>query len=161
VAGAPTETPRRIDLRLAATREGFATGFDELRRGLDTLPLDARARFSVELIFEEVVANLVRHGARSDGRTSLSLELVLRDDAVELTFLDDGVPFDPRERSDPAPARDLEHAEVGGRGLMLVRSVSKELQYARTPEGQNRLTVAVSRDATAGPRMSDGARSGV
>ena len=161
MAGAPTETPRRIDLRLAATREGFATGFDELRRGLDTLSLDARARFSVELIFEEVVANLVRHGARSDGRTLLSLEVVLRDDAVELTFVDDGVPFDPRERPDPTPARDLEHAEVGGRGLMLIRSVSKELQYARTPEGQNRLTVAVSRDATPGPGMSDGARSGV
>jgi anti-sigma regulatory factor (Ser/Thr protein kinase) len=161
VAGAPTESLRRIDLRLAATREGFAAGFDELRRGLDTLSLDARARFSVELIFEEVVANLVRHGARSDGQTSLTLELVLQDDTVQLTFLDDGVPFDPRDRPDPAPARDLEHAQVGGRGLMLIRSVSKDLQYSRTPEGQNRLTVAVSRDATGGPGMSDGARSGV
>jgi anti-sigma regulatory factor (Ser/Thr protein kinase) len=161
VAGAPPESFRRIDLRLAATKAGFAAGFDELRRGLDTLPLDARARFSVELIFEEVVANLVRHGCRSDGQTSLSLEIVLRDDAVQLTFLDDGTPFDPRERPDPAPAQDLEHAQIGGRGLMLIRSVSKSLEYARTPEGQNRLTVAVSRDATAGPRMSDGARSGV
>ena len=161
MADAPTESNRRIDLRLAATREGFAAGFDELRRGLDALPLDARARFSVELIFEEVVANLVRHGSRSDGQTTLSLEIVLQDDAVQLTFLDDGVPFDPRGRPDPAPARDLEHAQAGGRGLMLIRSVSKTLEYARTPEGQNRLTVAVSRDATPGPGMSDGARSGV
>jgi len=161
VAGAPTGSSPRIDLRLAATREGFAAGFDELRRGLDAFPLDARARFSVELIFEEVVANLVRHGARTDGPTHLSLEIVLRDDAVQLTFLDDGVAFDPRTRPDPAPATDLEHAQVGGRGLMLIRSVSKTLEYARTPEGQNRLTVAVSRDATSGPGMSDGARSGV
>jgi anti-sigma regulatory factor (Ser/Thr protein kinase) len=162
VAGAPTESSPRIDLRLAATRQGFAAGFDELRRGLDALPLDARARFSVELIFEEVVANLVRHGTRTDApTTTLSLEVVLRDDAVQLTFLDDGVPFDPRSRPDPAPATDLEHAEVGGRGLMLIRSVSRTLEYARTPEGQNRLSVAVTRDATSGPRMSDGARSGV
>jgi anti-sigma regulatory factor (Ser/Thr protein kinase) len=161
VAGAPTESNRRIDLRLAATREAFAAGFDELRRGLDTLPLDARARFSVELIFEEVVANLVRYGTRPEGETTLNLEVLLRDDTVQLTFLDDGVPFDPRERPDPAPARDLEHAQTGGRGLMLIRSVSKTLEYARTPEGQNRLTVAVSRDATSGPGMSDGARSGV
>ena len=161
MAGAPTESSRRIDLRLVATKEGFAAGFDELRRGLDALSLDARARFSVELIFEEVVANLVRHGCRNGGATTLSLEVLLRDDTVQLTFLDDGVPFDPRGRPDPAPAADLEHAQVGGRGLMLIRSVSKSLEYARTPEGQNRLTVAVSRDATSGPGMSDGARSGV
>src|SRR5215469_14507898 len=73
VAGAAPESCRRFDLRLPATREGFAAGFDELRRGLDALPLDARARFSVELVFEEVVANLVRHGCRSDGQTTLSL----------------------------------------------------------------------------------------
>lgn len=160
MAGSAPQSSRRIELRLAATQEGFAAAFDELRRGLDSLCLDARARFSVELIFEEVVANVVRHGARSDGRTTLSLEIVLRDDSVQLTFLDDGMEFDPRERPDPAPAQDLEHAETGGRGLMLIRSVSKSLEYARTPEGRNRLTVTVSRDATGGAGMSDGARSG-
>jgi anti-sigma regulatory factor (Ser/Thr protein kinase) len=150
VAGATPEGPRRIELSLAATREGFAGGFDELRRGLDAFPLDARARFSVELVFEEVVANLVRHGARTEGRTTLSLEVLLQDEDVQLTFLDDGVPFDPRGRPDPLPAPDLEHAEIGGRGLMLIRSVSNAVEYARTPEGRNRLTVTVSRGATGG-----------
>jgi anti-sigma regulatory factor (Ser/Thr protein kinase) len=107
-----------------------------------------------------VVANVVRHGTRPDGVTTVSLEVLLQDDSVRLTFLDDGPPFDPRERPDPAPARDLEHAETGGRGLMLIRSVCNGLEYARTPEGQNRLTVTVPRDATAGVGMSDGARSG-
>ena len=54
----------------------------------------------------------------------------------------------------------IAHGEPGGRGLMLLRSVSTALEYSRTPEGQNRLTVTVSRDATARVRMSDGARSG-
>ena len=160
MAGATPQPPDRIALSLAATREGFAGSFDELRRGLDALPLDARARFSAELVFEEVVANLVRHGARPDGQTTLSLDVELWDHDVQLTFQDDGVPFDPRDRPDPAPPRDLEHAETGGRGLMLIRSVSTALEYTRTPEGRNRLTVTVSRDATARVRMSDGARSG-
>src|SRR5262249_48961500 len=154
------EGSRRIELRLPATREGFAAGFDELRRGLDSLPLAPRVRLSVELVFEEVVANLVRHGARPDGRTTVSLGLAMTEDSVRLTFVDDGVPFDPRGRPDPSPPRDLEHAETGGRGLLLIRSVSHALEYSSTPEGQNRLTVTVSRDATARVRMSDGARSG-
>lgn len=161
MAGTAPESCRRIELRLAATREGFAAAFDQLRSALDTLSLSGRPRLSVELIFEEVVANVVRHGARPDGRTTILLELVLQDDAVRMTFLDNGTAFDPRERPDPAPAPDLEHAETGGRGLMLIRSVCKNLEYARTPEGQNRLIVVVPRDAETGARMSDGARSGV
>jgi anti-sigma regulatory factor (Ser/Thr protein kinase) len=161
VAGTAPQSCRPIELRLAATREGFAAGFDQLRSALDTLSLSGRPRLSVELVFEEVVANVVRHGARPGGRTTVSLEIVLHDDAVRLTFLDDGIAFDPRQRQDPAPARDLEHAETGGRGLMLIRSVSKDLEYARTPEGHNRLTVVVPRDAATAAPMSDGARSGV
>ena len=80
MAGAAPESCRRIELRLAATHQGFAAAFDELRRGLDLLALDARARFSVELIFEEVVANVVRHGSRPDGRTTISLEVLLQDE---------------------------------------------------------------------------------
>src|SRR5262249_11425280 len=132
----------------------------QLLTGLDGLSLTGRPRYSVELVFEEVVANVVRYGARPQGLTTVSLEVLLQDDSVRLTFLDDGPPFDPRQRPDPAPATALEHAEIGGRGLMLIRSVCKGLEYTRTPEGQNRLTVTVPRDATAGARMSDGARSG-
>jgi len=160
VAGSAPQSSRRIELRLPATREGFAAGFDELRGGLDALSLEGRPRLSVELVFEEVVANVVRYGTRPDGVSTVSLEVLLQDDSVRLTFLDDGPAFDPRQRPDPAPARDLEHAETGGRGLMLIRSVCKGLEYAGFPEGQNRLTVTVPRDATAGVRMSDGARSG-
>ena len=155
MAGATNDGSRRTELRLEATREGFAAGFEELQRALDAFPLDKRARLSVELVFEEVVANVVCHGTMPNRRTTLSLEVALEDDAVRLTFLDDGVPFDPRERPDPTPAVDLEHAEAGGRGLMLIRSVARTLEYARTPEGRNRLTVTVSRDAAAGVQMSD------
>jgi len=160
VGGSAPQSSRRIELRLEATREGFANAFDQLRSVLDTLSLSGRPRLSLELVFEEVVANVVRHGTRPDGVTTVSLEVLLQDDSVRLTFLDDGPPFDPRERPDPAPARDLEHAETGGRGLMLIRSVCNELEYARTPEGHNRLTVVVPRDAATSARMSDGARSG-
>ena len=155
--GATNDGSRRTEVRLEATREGFAAGFEELRRALDAFTLDPRARFSIELVFEEVVANVVRHGTRADGRTLITLEVSVEDDAVRLTFLDDGLAFDPRGRPNPPPAPDLEHAETGGRGLMLIRSVSRSVEYLRTPQGRNRLTVTVSRDATAGAQMSDSA----
>ena len=60
----------------------------------------------------------------------------------------------------PAPAKDLEHADVGGRGLMLIRSVSTAMEYLRTPEGQNRLTVTVPIHATSASEMSESSRPG-
>ena len=134
-------TSKGFELRLTVTRPAFARAFDELRRGLDAMQLEKGRRLAVELVFEEVVANVLRHGTRPDRETSVSLAVALEDRAVRLTFLDDGAAFDPRDRPDPAPAQDLEHAEVGGRGLMLIRSVSSTMEYLRTPEGQNRLTV--------------------
>jgi anti-sigma regulatory factor (Ser/Thr protein kinase) len=150
-SGGPPESPRRFELTIPATRSGFARGFDELRRGLDTLSLDPRVRFSAELIFEEVVANVLRHGTRPGAETRVSLEVTLEQGSLRLTFLDDGAAFDPRGRPDPAPPTDLEHAETGGRGLMLIRSFSSAVEYQRTPEGQNRLSVLVRAGQRAGP----------
>jgi len=147
----PPESPRRFELTIPATRSGFARGFDELRRGLDTLSLDPRARFSAELVFEEVVANVLRHGTRPGTENRVSVDVQLVDDALRLTFLDDGLAFDPRGRPDPEPASDLEHAEIGGRGLMLIRCFSSAMEYERTPEGQNRLSVLVRAGQRAGP----------
>ena len=152
MASAEADGTRRLELRFPASREGFARGFEKLRRGLDALPLDPQARRSVELVFEEVVANVIGHGVTPGANTDLSLELSVGDDAVRLTFVDDGVPFDPRERPDPAPPTDLEHAPTGGRGLMLIRRFSSAVEYVRTPEGQNRLTVTVPRVQRAGRR---------
>lgn len=153
-------TSKGFELRLAATRPAFDQAFDELRRGLDAMQLPTRPRLSVELVFEEVVANVLRHGTRPGRETRVSLAVVLEGRVVRLTFLDDGVAFDPRERPDPPPPRDLESAETGGRGLMLIRSVSSGLEYLRTPEGQNRLTVTVPIHATSASEMSESSRPG-
>ena len=152
MTGAAANGSRRLELTVAATREGFSRGFDELRQGLDGLPLDPQSRFAVELVFEEVVANVLRHGARPKGESRIQVVLSLEDDAVRLTFLDQGPPFDPRQHPDPAPPTNLESAPTGGRGLLLIRRFSSGLDYLRTPEGQNRLTVTIPRVQRAGNR---------
>jgi anti-sigma regulatory factor (Ser/Thr protein kinase) len=160
MTGSAPGQSRRFEVRLPATRAGFIQGFDELRHGLDAQGVGERVRLNLELVFEELVANVIRHGRRPDHETYVSVTVTLVEGAVEATFQDDGLPFDPRERLDPEPAPDLEHASVGGRGLMLVRRFSSGMEYARTPEGQNRLTVRVSLDATSPAQMSESARAG-
>jgi serine/threonine-protein kinase RsbW len=111
--------------------------------------LDGATRYNAELVFEEVVANVVGHGAPDGHALELRFTLEVRPDFIILTFEDNGVPFDPRGRADPPPQKSLEEARIGGYGLMLVRHAVNSLDYGCTAEGHNRLTVQLSRGAEA------------
>jgi serine/threonine-protein kinase RsbW len=139
--------PPPVDIRFPATHAGLAQGFEALRRTLDTEPLGAASRYRAELVFEEIAANIVNHGAR--GRRDLEVRVTVEalPEAIVLTFEDEGVPFDPSAQREAASPQSLEDGKIGGFGLMLVRRVTTSLDYLRTADGRNRLTLRVARDA--------------
>jgi len=139
---------RRLDIRFPGTHAGFARAFARLRGALDGEGLDPAPRYNVELVFEEIVANIVAHGAVDGRKPDVRVTLEPSSDSIVLRFEDDGPPFDPRGRSDPVPAQSLGKARVGGFGLMLVRRAASALDYLRTAEGRNRVTVTLPRGGT-------------
>jgi anti-sigma regulatory factor (Ser/Thr protein kinase) len=118
---------------------------------LDAQQLDAAARYNAELVFEEIVANLVKHAAPADRELDVRVVLESHRDAVALIFEDDGKPFDPREHSVQERPNPYADGKIGGFGLTLVRRAARALEYVRTPEGRNRLTVKVPRREAATP----------
>jgi len=113
---------------------------------LDGCALRAELRFRVELVFEEVVANIVRHGARPSGETHIEVMLEAGPEVVTLTFDDDGVAFDPCSGAaaggaSAARPANLEEAPDGGFGLTMLRRAASEMRYSRTTDGRNHLTV--------------------
>jgi len=136
---------RRVEIRFAGTHEGFAQGFVHVCSALDALRLEGAPRYNAELVFEEVIANIVGHGAPDGHELAICVALEASRDALVLTFEDNGVPFDPRGLPDPPPQKSLEEARIGGYGLMLVRHAASSLDYLRTAEGHNRLTVRLQR----------------
>ena len=128
------------------THAGFADGFDWLRQRLDAQELGAAARYNVELVFEEIVANIVNYGAVPGRALQVRVTLQSLATLIVLTFEDNGITFDPCQHTEvPMPANSLEEAQLGGLGLMLVRRAASTLHYERTADGANRLTVTVAR----------------
>ena len=119
------------------------------RHALDAVRLDGATRYNAELVFEEVVANVVGHGAPDGHALEVRFTVEAHRDSIILTFDDNGVPFDPRGRPDPLPQKSLDEARIGGYGLMLVRHAASSLDYLRTTEGHNRLIVQLPRCAEA------------
>jgi serine/threonine-protein kinase RsbW len=135
---------QRIELSFPGTLPGFEQAFGKLRRMLDSRELTPGTRYNIELVFEEIVANIVRYGSPPGQQVAVHVALDVADRSIILTFEDDGIPFDPRDCGSPMPAKSLEDAAVGGRGLMLVRKAAGTLDYCRTPDQHNRLTVSLA-----------------
>jgi anti-sigma regulatory factor (Ser/Thr protein kinase) len=114
---------------------------------LDSETLEPLTRYKIELVFEEIVANIVRHGAPKGGAKDVRVTFDIRGDSILLTFDDDGSPYDPRTRGDPPPAKSLEDVGIGGRGLLMVRRASSAIDYCRTADQRNRLTVTLPASA--------------
>jgi anti-sigma regulatory factor (Ser/Thr protein kinase) len=135
-------------LTFAGSRAGFEQGFGQLRAILDRHPLQPRTRYRCEVVFEEIVSNIIRHGYVDNQEHRISMTVAIHGDRVELHFEDDGVPFDPRQPM-PARAEAPPHSDCGGRGLVLLRSVAEHIDYERTPQRRNHLRVTVA----AGPHQ--------
>lgn len=131
----------RHTLRFPATLDGFTSASESLRRLLDDERVEGRARRNVELAFEEIGTNIVRHGRP---RSDVEVTLLFGGDEVLLTFEDDGIAFDPLGHPDPDMPPSLELAQIGGLGVFLVKKLAARIQYERTPQQHNRLTVAIA-----------------
>jgi anti-sigma regulatory factor (Ser/Thr protein kinase) len=139
--------PADVRLAFPSTRPGFTHAFGQLRTALDTYAVERQTRYRCELVFEEVVTNIMRHAYEREGAHEIAVAMVITSTAVIMIFEDDGRPFDPTVVHPPAPDRDIQTAGDGGRGLVLVRRAARELRYERTAEALNRFTVAVDGSA--------------
>ena len=129
-------------LTFPATREAFAEALSDFRRALDGYSLTHQARYHCELVFEEVVTNVVRHGQRQEQPRSVQVSLTGRDAQIVMRFEDDGIPFDPTKPA--AGEKRADHTRNGGHGLLLVKTAAQSLEYERTTEERNRLTVTIA-----------------
>ena len=134
-----------VEIKFPGDRQGFAEAFVRLRELLDEKQLDDTARYNVELVFEEIVSNIINYGGVDGRQPSVCLSFELRDDEILLTFEDDGRPFDSTAHTPKPRPKSLADATPGGFGIVLVRRATSSIKYCRTAEGRNRLAVAIRR----------------
>lgn len=111
---------------------------------LEPMGIFARTMNRVEVVLEELVSNVVRHGK---GVTSMTVAAGYRGGVVELVIEDDGAEFDPFTVPEPDPFTTLAEAPLGGLGIQLVRKLSASARYDRIGSGadaRNRVSVRIT-----------------
>lgn len=127
---------------------------------LDSKTLGPRAANRLEVVFEELIANVVRHGFSGAAGGSILVVVGSRPGAVRLTIEDDGRPFDPFSAPEPKPFESLETAQIGGLGVQVVRKFAASTRYDHAPASElwsefvdtggrpvNRVMVTIATDA--------------
>ena len=130
-------------LTFAATFDAYAEASTELARALDARRLQPAPRYKVELVFEEIVSNIIRHGCARNPDCTVEVSLAFGAGVIVLDFQDDGPLFDPRNYAVADAPHTLDDAGHGGLGLLLVRKASAAIEYERARD-LNHLTVTIA-----------------
>ena len=135
-------TTGEAQLHIGRGGDDFARGAAELSSLLIRAGVGERPRFNAELVFEELVTNVIRYGD-AGGDPLVEVTVRVTPEQVVLVICDRGSPFDPLARPDPTPPGSLAEATVGGLGIMLARKAASSLAYERS-DGRNRVQAVIS-----------------
>ena len=141
-----------LELVLNNTLAAISDGNCRVLDFLADLALGDVVRHRLEVVFEELVSNTIRHSFTRNSDQSIHVRVEPRPGLVEFTFEDDGIPFNPLKADPPEPLTSIETASIGGLGIPLIAKFSNHLHYERLapPDGQpgfapcNRLVVGIA-----------------
>ena len=85
--------------------------------------------FSVQLIIEELVTNIIKNGSGDSSSATIELALTVDGGQIKLMIADNSAAFNPLEHEEADTALPLEERGVGGLGLFLVRKKVQSLSY--------------------------------
>lgn len=119
-----------------------------VRDALSKIEVTPKILFNIDLIVEEIVVNIVKHGLKEvkDGKIETSVEL--KGNCLDLTFTDNGIPFNPLKKEDPDIKEDkVDKRDIGGLGIFLVKQLAKTIQYSRQ-NGCNSLNLQIELESS-------------
>ncbi len=131
--------PRGFSRTFPPTQEGVAEAsayLDEIfakedaRCGEGAALRLAAMSSKLHIIQDEICSNIVKHS----GASGFEIELVMEDDpfGVKMTFIDDGVAYDPLSHALPDTTLPAEKRPIGGLGIMMVKKMATSISYHRT-----------------------------
>lgn len=108
---------------------------------LEALDCPMKAQMQIDIAIDELMSNIARYAYNPDvGPATIRVEVTEDPMAVIITFIDNGIPYDPLSNEDPDITLSAEEREIGGLGIYMVRKTMDEVVY-EYKDGQNILRI--------------------
>lgn len=108
---------------------------------LEELGCPVKAQMQIDIAIDELFGNIAHYAYNPDvGPATVRVEVVKDPMAVIITFIDNGVQYDPLAKADPDTTLSAEEREIGGLGIYMVKQSMDEITY-EYKNGQNILRI--------------------
>ena len=103
--------------------------------------IDEETFKTLNLALEEWVANVINYAYPKGMRGHVEVTADVSDNVLTLVIKDHGTPFDPTQHAEVDIDAELDERAIGGLGIHLIRTIMDSVDYERTADGYNRLTL--------------------
>ena len=98
----------------------------------------------IDIAIDELFGNIAHYAYNPDiGEATVRVEVTKEPLAVIITFIDNGVPYDPLAKADPDTTLSADERAIGGLGIFMVKKTMDDITY-EYKNGQNILTIKKS-----------------
>ncbi|WP_458449177.1 ATP-binding protein [Fibrobacter sp.] len=103
-----------------------------VEKELEPFEPSMKAQMQINVAIDELFSNVVHYSGSSE--MTLVLEVVEDVLSASLTFIDNGVAYDPLAKADPDVTLSADDREIGGLGIFLVKKTMDQMEYKRDGE---------------------------
>ena len=129
------------ELTIAATVENIETVTNFVNEQLEALDCPMKAQMQIDIAIDELFGNIAHYAYNPEiGKATVRVEVVEDPLSVVITFIDNGVPYDPLAKADPDTTLSAEERDIGGLGIYMVKKSMDEITY-EYKDGQNILSI--------------------
>lgn len=108
---------------------------------LEELDCPLKAQMQIDVAVDELFGNIAQYAyEQGTGTITVRVEVIEEPLSVVITFIDQGIPYDPLQKEDPDVTLSAEEREIGGLGIFIVKKTMDEVLY-EYKDGQNVLKI--------------------
>ena len=129
------------ELTVEAKTTNIEAVTDFVNEQLEALDCPIKAQMQIDIAIDELFGNIAHYAYSPEiGKATVRVEVIEDPLAVTITFIDNGVPYDPLAKADPDTTLSAEEREIGGLGIYMVKKSMDDITY-EYKDGQNILTI--------------------
>ena len=129
------------ELNISATIENIAAVTAFVDEQLEELDCPMKTQLQVDVAIDELFGNIAHYAYNPEvGAATVRVEVTEDPLSVVITFIDNGVPYDPLAKADPDVTLSAEEREIGGLGIYMVKKSMDDISY-EYKNGQNILRI--------------------
>lgn len=129
------------ELIVEATIENVPGVIEFVDEQLEQFDCPMKTQMQVDVAVEELFSNIANYAYNPGiGSATMCVEVAEDPLAVVITFIDNGVPYDPLAKADPDITLSAEEREIGGLGIYMVKKTMDDVSY-EYKDGQNILRI--------------------